>query len=408
MLSRVNATFSNPDEPVPAIGRPRLIPDVRGASGQALNVLVAGGARLWAQPATVPLPDLVADLLSPPMGRLLWPMCFENHRDPAGRRSGFDALELPFASSAYKTKSRLSAAESEAYVQAVLAAQAERGATIVLTPAHHVRRVGSNGRENDLDMAERSRAIFDEEQLVFPAPDDPWQLPRRLFAHILAPLDAITDSSGHELLARYAAADVDGYVVGLARFDERTPTDDVYAAAWWLGELQRRTGRPVVTQGSGNLHLAFGREGLAGACVRTDAAPRLPWPAGPSNKPTKRVQRVFHPTALAEVSTDPPRDQTVSVADVLFRERPCDCGWHEPAEPPTGLERAPHTLACRLRLWREATGSDVAVAADEWSAREREARRTVRRFGIVDVRDSWWASVRQGLQDAREGRRRTG
>lgn len=332
------------------------------------------------------------DLLSPPLARMLLPECHLNALEPSARPATFAQLDLPFGDRALTSDRRLTADELGEYIDATLAAQAERGATLLLIPAHHSRGVGSPMRDNDVAMLHAARGVFDAQMFAFPAETDPRQVPRRLVGHVLAPLDVIVDDRGGALLDACASADVDAFLVGISRLHEHCGDQHLPAAAAWLGELQRRSGRPVMTQGSGELRLAFGLAGLAGACVRTDASPRLPWPSGPSRTPRVRQRRVLHPSLLAQVPADPPRDETVSVADRLFGERGCDCGAHDKHRPPErGSQTSRHTLVCRLRLWGDVTAGQPADRPGRFSAPLQSADRLDRRYGAMTAPARRWA-----------------
>jgi hypothetical protein len=293
------------------------------------------------------------------------------------------------------------------YVGAVLGVQAERGASLLLTPAHFVGGMSSVGRRNDLEMAAISRRVAVRDGLDQPDADDPWALRRPLFAYALIPIRALSGSAGEELLAAYAGLDVDGYWIGVDAFDERSSGEELYAAACWLFELEHRTGKPVASYGAGNLHLAFLLEGLACASVRVDARPLLPWPRAATRRPRRR--RVFHPVVLAEVYNDRRGVAERTHAEMLFAMHECDCDQHDAGVPPVGEQTVGHTLICRSRLAQNAAQGGQAQRATPYASALNTAKRVARSLDLNEVDLSGWDAVQAAAgQVGRRADRATG
>ncbi len=386
------STASEQASILPKRGSPTFFPAFGRVRERELELMRELGVHAWTQPVTLPIPNVPATLLDVPTTRVLLPSTEYNSSHPDKRPAGHGDLGYPFGSAPYRVSSgALSAELMDDYVGAVLGVQAERGASLLLTPAHFVGGVGSVGRRNDLNMAAISRRIALRDGLDQPDAADQWSLRRPLFAYALIPIGALNGTAGEELLAAYAGLDVDGYWIGIDAFDERSSTEDLYAAACWLFELERRKEQPVVSHGAGNLHLAFLLEGLAGASVRVDARPLLPWPRAPTRRPRRR--RVFHPVVLAEVYNDRRGVAERTHAEMLFATHECDCGQHEAGVPPAGKQTVGHTLVCRMRLAQRAAQGDLDERAAHSAHVLSDATQVAQRLDLSEVDLSGWDAV---------------
>lgn len=343
------------------------------------------------------MPDMPGTLFDVPTATVLLPCTEFNAREPDKRPLGHSDLGYPFGSAPYRASSGvLSAALMDDYVSAVLGVQAERGASLLLTPAHFVGGVNSIGRRNDLGMAAISRHVMLRDGLDQPDASALWSLRRPLFAYALVSIRALSGLAGEELLAAYAELDVDGYWVGIDAFNEWSSTEDLHAATTWLFELERRKGKPVVSYGAGNLHLALLLAGLAGASVRVDARPLLPWPRVVTGRPRQR--RVFHPVVLTDVYNDRSGPAERTHAEMLFAAHECDCGQHEAGVPPVERQKVGHTLVCRARLAQRATQGRRNEPATHFHSLLNDATRVARRLDLNEVDLSGWDSVQDAAR----------
>ena len=392
----------------PRRGSSTFLPAFGRVREHELELMRGLGVRGWAQPVTVPVPDVPGTLLDVPMTKVLLPSTEFNGRHPDRRPAGHGDLGYPFGSAPYRvSRGVLSADLMYDYVGAVLGVQAERGASLLLTPAHFVGGMNSVGRRNDLEMAAISRRVAVRDGLDQPDADDPWALRRPLFAYALIPIRALSGSAGEELLAAYAGLDVDGYWIGVDAFDERSSSGELYAAACWLFELEQRTDKPVASYGAGNLHLAFLLEGLACASVRVDARPLLPWPRAATRRPRRR--RVFHPVVLAEVYNDRRGMAERTHAEMLFAMYECDCDQHDAGVPPVGEQTVGHTLICRTRLAQHAARGGQAQRATPYASILNTAKRVARSLDLNEVDLSGWDAVQAAAgQVGRRADRATG
>ena len=226
---------------LPKRGSPTFFPAFGRVGERELELMRGLGVRAWAQPVTMPVPDIPGTLLDVPTTRVLLPCTEYNGRHPDKRPVGHSDLAYPFGSAPYRVSSgALSTNLMDEYVSAVLGAQAERGASLLLTPAHFVGGIGSVGRRNDLDMAAISRRIALRDGVDQPDAADQWSLRRPLFAYALIPIGALNGTAGEELLAAYAGLDVDGYWIGIDAFHERVLDGGSLRCGLWLFELERR------------------------------------------------------------------------------------------------------------------------------------------------------------------------
>jgi len=381
------------------LGSPAFVPAFGRVCEHDLSLMEGLGIRAWAQPVTVPVPDVPETLFHANPSPVLLPCTEYNGRHPDKRPAGHSDLGYPFGSAPYRVSGGvLSAALIEDYVSAVLGVQAERSASLLLTPAHFVGGIDHVGRRNDLEMASISRRVAVRDGLDQPDASDR-RLPRRhLFAYALIPMRALAPPAGEELLAAYAELDVDGYWVGIDAFDERSSTEQLYFAACWLFELERRSHRPVVSYGAGNLHLALLLEGLAGASVRVDARPLLHWPRAATGRIRRR--RVFHPTVLGEAFDDRLGVAERTHAETLFAGHECDCAQHDARRPPAGEQKTAHTLVCRARLARRAVERG---AVEYFASALSDAVRLVQELDLDEIELSGWAAVRSAARTVRHG-----
>lgn len=319
--------------------------------------------------------------------RILDPLCTENQVPPSKRLAGFE--QLPYAlSDRYDVRRRLSESDIRDYGARVLGAQAERPASDLLVAAHRAGRIGTVGRENDLDLARTAYDIVQEHRFAVPGPDDASRR-RRLLVPIIAHVRALLGNDGERLLEEYAKVRCDGYIGTFAGLHDGAGDAEIIDGASWLFELKRRTGKEVYVFGAGELSMPFLLNGLDGALVPVDGRPRIRWPHGPSR--AKRRERYFHPAALSEVLHEPLSGRDQTHAEALFAEYGCGCGRHpDLALPAQGAQRTEHTLVSRARL--------AALSATALATRLERAEEVVVQYRLSEVDLAGWALVAQAAR----------
>lgn len=185
------------------------------------------------------------------------PACRHNQQLPARRPAGFSDLVYAREGDLYKPDAGIDEAAARRYVEEVLSAEVEAGASLLLPPAHQARGWGSVGRHSELLFQRLAAEFFREEGMRRPGADDPHEVGRVLYANVMMQMRALRGHAGRTLLAQYVGLQVDGFWVSVADLTERASPDDVAAAAEWLFRLQVESGLPVILVGAANLHLAF-------------------------------------------------------------------------------------------------------------------------------------------------------
>lgn len=341
--------------------------------------------------------DPQLDLIGHDRAIVLDPACQFNQVAPERRPSGFDALDFAWRGRPYDPERSLTRAVARTYVESVLLAEAERGATILLPPAHHARGPGSIGRRNEITLQRVAADVFREESLR--RPSGPGGPERQLFANIVVHLRSLCDPMSGFMLTEYRHLDADGYWVSVADLSEHSAPDDVAAAAEWLFQLQAVSRKPVVLVGAKNLHLAFLVSGLAGACLGLGRHEQVPWPRGPS-RGARRPERVFHPRTLSNVAANAGESERRSVAARAFEQFPCGCGQHHPAEVPSGEEKVGHTLLCRDAQARRGTQGSIAEREGKFREKLSRSFSAAARVGAGELTALAWHAVAQGRHRA--------
>ena len=322
------------------------------------------------------------------VGRVINPQCEQNQSDPENRKPGFQALKLPYAGERLPINKRLlSEIEIDTYDAAVLGMQNELQSKYLRPPAHIVGRFGRVGRDNDLQLARRARAIVERDGLAIPGPDDPNQEKKPLLISIIAELETLVGPGGDQLQEEYLKLECDGYWVAIADFHEETPAPLIVAGAEWLMRLKLRSERMIFSEGAGELHLPL-MPFLDGVSVHVDRRPRFGWPRRTSGKTPR--QRVFSDQLITEVFCDLAGEDGLTDAQAVFAAVGCPCGAHDSnLVPAKGQQRALHTLSCRAALSK--------LSAIALSQKLETVGPLCRRFEVPYFHRSAWDAVAEGV-----------
>jgi hypothetical protein len=281
------------------------------------------------------------------------------------------ALGLPTRFDLMSEELTLEAARSAA--ETTIDLENEAGATLFITHAPLAGGMACVGRKNSVRLAEQAIDYFEEEGLDAPLLHEPGDLEREIFVGISLKLETLRDPRERSLLvAAYAALGGHGFWVRVLGLSDRAKAHDAAAGAAFLFELQRVSERPVVLVGASNISVAFLAGKLAGVSFGIGENEYFSSP--PVKGSGKRSLVVFSHPLLRNIAV-PARGKRGKGADA-FRALPCFCGEHPAKAPPTGSEKKPHTLACRVRQAAEITQGDFAESVElleKWVA-EAEAR----------------------------------
>ena len=211
------------------------------------------------------------------------------------------------------------------------------------------------GLDNNLAVLAASARYFDEEGLADAADENVrFQRPRQLFATISLDRRVVRDDAFlAKLLEAYVAAapGVYGYWVQVANLGSTSRPADVRRVSDFLYSLERRTDRPVIADRLGQLGLGYLAGGLSGYCIGTGAPEFFRHPpsiavSSDGSKPKAFALAAFHPGYLRNFQTRGPHAERAAEA---FARVPCDCGFHEPGEPPVGnVAKKLHCFYCRV------------------------------------------------------------
>lgn len=393
-------------DPHPSVGRSVLVPRLGYSDRRLEPLLERSDIRLMARSLTqeAARPQLGLLRYGSDVGLVLDPECWRNEVAPGERPSSFRRLRYSLASRRFSPDfEELDEEELRVYAEAVVDEQLEFGATLIITPHHHVRDFGSTsrGRATELRLAECVVNYFHAEGLSEPGPREPVSMRRKIYGGLVVCLEDLNSEVSAQLQALYAALNVDGYWVRISNLSETSLAAKVLIAAGFLLGLQQLSGRPVVLAGGGNLHLAFLASGLAGACIGMAENERFsfpsPKPSGPRILPAyhRLMLRSFHPAR--------------SHAREVFEAFGCDCGFHPPELPPLGPEIKSHAFACRTRDAVELTTGSVPEREAHLEARIETAKRAASLLGKPPPRVRTWFAVaagNEGVQQAKEEQRR--
>jgi hypothetical protein len=211
------------------------------------------------------------------------------------------------------------------------------------------------GLDNNLALLDASARYFHEEGLADGADERVrFPRPRQLFATISLDRRVLRDDEFmRQLLEAYVAAapSLYGYWVQVANLGSTPRATDVRILSDFLYELERMTGKPVVPDRLGQLGLGYLAGGLS-YCIGTGAPEYFPFP------PTVIVKKdddeksngfslvAYHAPSMRNFVAQGKRAGRALKA---FANAPCDCGFHEKAEPPRGNQaKKLHCFRCRV------------------------------------------------------------
>lgn len=261
---------------------------------------------------------------------------------------------------------------------------------------------GSHGRDQELRVARATVAAWAARQGWRPPPQYPDARQRELYASIVVQGRDVDDATP-SLISAYAGLDVAGYWLVVMNAG-RSKTQIAAVARLALG-LQRRSGRPVVVTGIGDVHLALLASGVAAVCAGLHGM-RPTFPPEQIDNPDEGVAvHVFHPAILSSL---PLGERYAPARQRLFQRRPCPYGAHPASEPPVG--RAATIAHNRYQLQHEAleaASMDPVIAESRLLARASRASMLRRKLQLGPLAAGWMgvADVARDLRRARQRRR---
>lgn len=234
---------------------------------------------------------------------------------------------------------------AEVYAADHLDAELGARATIATTPGHVLEREGAIGRANEVLLARLSAEEFAARRASAPGPTRPAAETRELYAtivlqghHVILPdvIDAI--------LADYVNLDgIAGYLIMAANCSQSGAQVAAYASL--ALRLQGLTGRPALTFGLGDAHLALLASGVAATCAGVHGMSFAFPPAefeeleeqdeeeeGDDDDDPGLGIYTYHRAILGNVGRLGPEGEPARLA--IFKNRPCGCGHHERDKPP--------------------------------------------------------------------------
>ncbi|HEX6602101.1 MAG TPA: hypothetical protein VF030_05615, partial [Solirubrobacterales bacterium] len=236
----------------------------------------------------------------------------------------------------------LSADFAERYAADHLEAELGAGATIATTPAHVLDCEGGVGRANDLLLARLSAEEFAARRAAAPGPSRPPYEIRELYATLVVQgSQLVRPGVLDQLMEAYGPLEgVSGYLIIAANCSQSGIQAAAYASL--ALRLQEATGRPVVTYGLGDAHLALLASGVAATCAGVHGMSfEFPPAEFEDLEDEERAEdedepglgiHTYHPAILGNVGRLGVEGEAARLA--IFSNRPCRCGHHRHDEPP--------------------------------------------------------------------------
>jgi hypothetical protein len=300
--------------------------------------------------------------------------------------------------------------------------QAELGAraTIATTPGHVLAHEGGVGRSTELLLARLTAEDFAARRAAAPAPSRPAHETRELYATIVLQGEhAVLPGVIELLLDDYGTLEgVSGYLLMAANCSQSGVQVAAYATL--ALRLQEITGRPVVTFGLGDAHLALLASGVAATCAGVHGMSFQFPPAEfdeleeEENKADEEDEEetglgvyTYHPAILGNVGRLGSEGEPAREA--IFKNQPCDCGHHRRDKPPQKKgEIVRHNSYAVSADARAFTSGDVRAAERKLLARAQNAERMRAFLKLSRLKRGFFAvSVEaarlRGGQDAAEG-----
>jgi hypothetical protein len=277
---------------------------------------------------------------------------------------------------------------AEVYAADHLEAELGARATIATTPGHVLEHEGAIGRANEVHLARLSAEEFAARRASAPAPSRPAAEIRELYATIVlqghhAILPGVIDA----ILADYINLDgVAGYLIMAANCRQTGAQLAAYASL--ALRLQDLTGRPALTFGLGDAHLALLASGVAATCAGVHGMSFAFPPAEFEDLEEQDEDEeddededsglgiyTYHRAILGNVGRLGPEGGPARLA--IFKNHPCDCGHHERDKPPqTKGEIVRHNAFAMGADARVFAVGDVHATERKLLARAQNAERT--------------------------------
>ncbi len=229
-----------------------------------------------------------------------------------------------------------------------------RGGTILQSTYHLAGPLGTRGRHIELLLAELGVAHFRNEAMAEPPPFAAVPIRREIYVTIAVRASDLLSAKGRNALAEaYLEIPCDGFVVKIMDFHERVGRELIRAGGAFLGAL-REGGRPLVSSGAGQLHLALLADGISASIGIAEherfIVPTTWSKTNKDGKPRGRTRMAYHPKFH--------RSFRVNSEDAkrAFALRTCTCGpeIHPQGQPPDGTQVHPHTAILRTAQASEA------------------------------------------------------
>jgi hypothetical protein len=227
---------------------------------------------------------------------------------------------------------------AQRYATDHIAAELESGATIATTPGHVLEHEGGQGRQNELLLARLTVEEFGARRASSPAPGQRGS--RTLYATIvLQGRHAAIPGVIEWLVNSYAdLSGIGGYWIVAVNTTQSARQLAAYSRL--ALRLQELTERPAVVSCVGDAQLALLASGVAATCAGLHGMSfryppaSLPESDDEDEEETGLGVHVYHRAVLG--SAGPLGAAGDRVGRALFLNRPCPCGHHPAAEPPSG------------------------------------------------------------------------
>lgn len=355
MSSQTDRTDPLLPSPHPKANRGQFLPLLGQGQQGLVPVLQERGVRTTVAPLyfLAHNPELSLLPSNREMGSLLDPYTHLRHKAWAERPRAFREFSFGNEPEPYDPETaRFEDAEILSLAIDPIDAARSRGGTLLQTTYHLAGPIGTRGRSIELLLARLGVEQFRREGMEEPPPFAAVNVRREIYVTIaVRSADLRSPTARNALAEAYLSIPCDGYIVKIEGFHERASVGTVRAGGAFFGAL-REGGRPLVSSGAGQLHLAMLADEISASIgIAENERFSVPstWPKKPKDGKRKGRTRMAYLSRFHDSFRVNSED-----AKRAFALGGCDCGVHPAGLPPDGAQVAQHSAILRAQQAAEA------------------------------------------------------
>jgi hypothetical protein len=381
----------------PELDRARFIPRLGFRQERLAPLLAAEGITMTVSPLyfVEHNPELVLFARhDPPLGLALDPATHLRQVPFERRATSFKRLPFGRARTTFDPdRSQLSEQQYADLVRVPLDVARGRGGTLLLCAYHLSGAVGSRGRTLDLRIAADAINHFQAEGMA--EPPELAAVPVRREIYVPIALTTATLESPRErrrLVEAYVELSADGFWVKVEGLNEKSRRALVRSYGRFLALLRREAGRPVVSDGSGQLHIGLLVNNISTSVgVGESERFRMPLERPNNDWSAGRSHTVYHERFLRSFLCGH------AGATNAFLGSPCLCGRHPRNEPPRGAAIDEHGAIVRAREASAALEGEIDERREWLLATAALAAELARDAGVMCTKDAVFEALFGGL-----------